>query len=830
LRERSPSGGPFRTHEGEPEHRGYIKVAVARPLEGELTYSVPADLELQVGHVVLVPLGSQAETGYVVQRLDEPDLEPSKIKAVTRLVDPLPAFDARQLNFFRWIADYYLSPLGMVIATALPSGIRAKSVRVLVPTDPGLLALTQRAVEGTELQVLREVVSRPGLTRRGLRRRLGEELEGDEVDRKIDQLVRLGHIDWIDREVNEAKGRVKTVARANQHVDPGWAAGPRQAAILRWLPEDGSSRDLNDLLAEHGEAARASCNRLVELGYVVMGERELRDALTSAAPMGPKDPPPPNPDQLAALAALADPAAQGPYLLFGVTGSGKTEVFLGATRTVLDRGKQVLVLVPEIGLTPQLVGRFRARFGDNIAVLHSGLTGGERLAQWRRIRAGEAQVAVGARSALFAPFQQLGLVVVDEEHDDSYKQEEGVPYHARDLAVVLGRNHGCPVLLASATPSLETWHNALLGRYALLRLPNRATPRPVPTIELVDLTEIEGGRGGSPDDKPLLAPEVVFALEETFRKGGQAIVLYNRRGYATLVECTSCGSSYECPNCAISMTLHKMVGTVCCHYCGLKLPYSRQCPVCGSTALDEEGKGTERIEEKLAEMFPDVPIGRMDADTTAGRGAHERILAEFREGRTRLLVGTQIVAKGHDFPGVHCAVVISADRSFRMPDFRAAERTAALLVQLAGRAGRGAVAGRVFVQTYKPDHYVLQHLRDLERFYETELKLRATMRYPPFTRLVLIRMDGVDRKVVLHAAETLGRKLRTEAKPYKVSVLGPAPAALPRLVGRWRFQLIIRSESVRELRTFLDAVRGELVRTGKQGVRVHWDVDPRQLM
>jgi primosomal protein N' (replication factor Y) len=413
----------------------FAKVAVARPLGDELTYAVPAEVgDLRVGHVVLVPLGSTGETGYVVGRTDEPGFDPAKIKPVSRLLDPVPAFDEDQLAFFRWIADYYLAPLGMVIHTALPSGFRAKVVRVLAPTDDGLAALTRREIEGPAAQVLREIVARPGLTRRGLQRRLAEELEPAEVDKRIDALVRAGAADWVDREVGEAKGRVRTLVRVPG--DRPAPKGARMAAILGSLAEE--PVDVARVLAEHGEAARTSIARLVELGHLAWGERERRDPLEDAGPLGSSAPPPLNEDQRAALAALTADDAAGTWLLFGVTGSGKTEVFLGAASHALARGKQVLVLVPEIGLTPQLVGRFKARFGDRVAVLHSGLTGSQRLAEWRRIRAGEASVAVGARSALFAPFTELGLVVVDEEHDDSYKQDEGVPYHARDLAVVLG--------------------------------------------------------------------------------------------------------------------------------------------------------------------------------------------------------------------------------------------------------------------------------------------------------------------------------------------------------------------------------------------------------
>ncbi len=785
----------------------------------------PSVGEVAVGHVVLVPLGATGETGYVVDTALTTTLDPARIKPLTRVLDPVAAFDARQLEFFRWIADYYLAPLGMVIHTALPSGIRAKVMRVLHAAEEGVLALSRREVDGAPAAVLREVIARPGLTRRGLARRLAEELDAGEVDRAVDALVRRGHATWEDKEVGEVRGKVRTVALVGEpEVEP---RGTRVRSVLEALRRAGAPVDLPSLLEAEGPTARTVLNKLAAEGIVVYGEREDRDALVDAPALGPAAPPDLNPDQRAALEVLCAEEAKGPHLLFGVTGAGKTEVFLGAARAVIDRGKQVVVLVPEIGLTPQLVGRFRARFGDSVAVLHSGLTGAERLAQWRRIRAGEAQIAIGARSALFAPFRRLGLLVVDEEHDDSYKQDEGVPYHARDLAVKLGAMAECPVVLASATPSLESWFNARQGRYRLLRLPKRATSRPVPDIEVVDVSDLPEVDG----ERPLLAPVVEQALRDTFARGGQAIVLYNRRGFATHVQCGACGATWECPNCAVSMTLHRAVGRVCCHYCGLELGYTGACPVCRSTEMEEGGRGTERIEEQLQALFPGVVVDRMDADTTSRRGAHQEILDAFREGRTQLLVGTQVVAKGHDFPGVHTAVVVSADRGFRMPDFRAAERTAALVLQVAGRAGRGEVPGRVLVQTWQPDHYVLKHLRDLEAFYETELRLRATLRYPPFSRLVLVRFEGVDRSIALRQAEELARELRRVARQAEgVAILGPAPAALPRLVGRWRFQLVIRGEKLGPLRVYLREVRSLLERAGKKGVRVSHDVDPRHLM
>jgi primosomal protein N' (replication factor Y) len=807
----------------------YARVAVARPFAEPLTYSVPAHLgDVALGHVVLVPLGKQAETGYVIERLYDASqlgFDPAKAKPIKRVLDPLPAFDEEQLDFLQWVARYYKSPLGMVLHTALPSQIRAKVLSVVHATEAGVAALTTRTVDGEAAQVLREVVSRPGLTRRGITRRLSQELDKKQVQRALRQLERDERVAWADKEVGGVSAMVPTVVRTAAARPE--REGKRMTALLDRLEAHDGPMDLADLLEDQPSSARSVVTRLQRDGLVELGEREQRDLLDDAPALGPSAPPVLNEHQSAALEVLTAPDAVGAHLLYGVTGAGKTEVFLGAARATLDRGKQVLVLVPEIGLTPQLVGRFRARFGRGVAVLHSGLTGAQRLAAWRRIRAGEVDLAVGARSALFAPFRDLGLIVVDEEHDDSYKQDEGVPYSARDLAVVLAHRLGCPAVLASATPSLESWHNARTGRYTLLRLPERATKRPVPQVEVVDLTEVDVPEG---QERPLLAPEVHHALRETFDRGGQAIVLYNRRGYATVVSCTSCGATYECPNCGVSMTLHKGSRRVTCHYCALSLGYDKRCPVCHADGLDEGGKGTEQIEERLREAFPDVAIARMDADTTAQRGAHHRILTAFREGHTQLLVGTQIVAKGHDFPGVHTAVVISADRGFRMPDFRAAERTFALLVQVAGRAGRGEVPGRVLVQTWKPDHYVLQHLDDVERFVDVELRIRQTLNYPPVSRLCLLRLDGVDRRAVVSAAEALGRDLRQAARGQQVGILGPAPAAMPRLVGRWRFQLVVRSASAGLLQRFLDGQLPRLSKAAGKGVRVHWDVDPRHLM
>ncbi len=805
----------------------YVSVVTARPFVQELTYSVPAHLPaLQLGHVVLVPLGALGETAYVLGPSGTEGLDPAKIRPVTRVVDAEPAFDAAQLEFFRWVADYYLAPLGVVLHTALPSRLGARELRVVEATERGSAALAANAVPGDAAIVLREVVSRPGLTARGLARRLDDTLAADAVAAGLAVCLRRGWIERGVRTVGKVGGRV-TVAQlavdvdvARQRIRQG--AG-RQLAVVEALSN--GALDVSAVVAGLGGAARVALTKLVQLGVVTLSEREKRDALAAAEPLGPSVALALNAAQRAALDAVTASDAAGPWLLFGVTGSGKTEVFLGAADAALKAGRQVLVLVPEIGLTPQLVGRFRARFGPNLAVLHSGLTGAERFSEWRRVRAGDVSLAIGARSAIFAPFRNLGLVVVDEEHDDSYKQDDGVAYNARDLAVVLAKRHQCPVLLATATPSLESWANADRGRYRLLRLPMRATPRQLPEIQVVDVSA-----WAKPEERPVLLPEAEVALREAMDDGGQAIVLYNRRGWATMVECNRCGGTYECPNCGISMTLHKGRNEVVCHYCAFRLHYDGTCPRCKRPTLDEKGRGTERVEEAVRTLLPGVVVARMDADATAVRGSHAHLLTAFREGHTRVLVGTQMLAKGHDFPNVRCVVVVSADQPLRLPDFRAAERTWALLVQASGRAGRGEAPGRVVVQTWRPDHYAITAIHSPETFLREELRVRATLRYPPFSRLCLVRVDGVVREGVRDVAEQLARTLRKSANGVVgVTVMGPAPAALPRIAGRWRYQLVLRGESA-AWRPWLGSALPLLRSAAKRGVRVSWDVDPRSIL
>ncbi|MBK9365648.1 MAG: primosomal protein N' [Deltaproteobacteria bacterium] len=814
------------THSGQ----ALARLAVDAPLRQTYSYLVPPALQgvLSLGHAVSAPFGGRSLTAYVVGFHDLDELDPGvphdKLRPIERLIDPIPVFDEAQLALFRWMSSYYHAPLGEVISGALPKEIKGGTRTTHRASEDGVEALAANAIAGDEVEVLREVVRRPGLSRRGVIRSVTDLVAAEDAERALDRLLSRELV-VREQESVGGLGHIKPFIRLRLHGEAQRAAlgkgtpGVRQGAVLSYLAAHPEGVDLAELATELGPYARIVARRLIDRGIAEEELREARDAVVEGELPAERTPPTLNPAQVEAVAKILGPPRA--WLLRGVTGSGKTEVYLHAAAEVLARGQQVLVLVPEIGLTPLLTGRFRARFGDSVAVLHSGLSGGQRLREWRRIRAGEAQVAVGARSALFAPFQRLGLVLVDEEHDDSYKQNDGVTYSGRDMAVVRAARAGCPVVLGTATPSFETWQNAVEGRYGLLELRERATPRPVPVVELVDLRQVEKVDG----HRPLIAPEVVKALQACFDGGGQAIALFNRRGYATCVQCGDCGGEFACPSCGVSLVLHQRQRTLTCHYCGFHRPMPEGCPACGG-ALDVLGTGTERVEEALQTLFPSVPIGRMDADTTAVRGAHHRILAEFGEGRTRLLVGTQIVAKGHDFPGVQLAVVLGADHVLMMPDFRASERAWALLTQLAGRAGRGAVAGRVLVQTHHPEHHVFRTMGDPAAFFAEEERSRRMMRYPPFYRLALVRVEGADRDRSAQAAWALARQLRGDAKEAGVDVIGPAQSAMARLVGRWRNQIILRAKDAGALGRWLS--RHTL--SAPQGVRVHLDIDPRDLM
>jgi primosomal protein N' (replication factor Y) len=530
-----------------------------------------------------------------------------------------------------------------------------------------------------------------------------------------------------------------------------------------------------------------------------------------------------------AIAGALGGEPEASFVLHGITGSGKTEVFLAAAAEALAGDRDVLILVPEIALTHQLVDRVRSRFGSTVAVLHSGLRPRERWREWRRVRSGAARVVVGARSAVFAPLGRVGLIIVDEEHDPAYKQEDGLRYNARDLAVVRARLAKAVVVLASATPSAESYQAALDGRHRLLTLPERPTAHSLPAVEIVDL------RGRPRLEPRLLSDELRAALEANLARGGQTLVFLNRRGFATYLQCPACGTPVTCPQCSVTLTWHRTAAALVCHHCHHRRRPPATCPECVGGALQPFGVGTEQIEAALKACYPLAVVERLDRDAAQRLGAQRRILRDWRAGTTDILVGTQMVSKGHDVPGVTLVAVLLADLSLNVPDFRAAERTLQLLVQVAGRAGRGDTPGRVVVQTLRPGHASVAAVRqhDYIGFITGELERRRALGYPPFARLVNVRLDGPDAAAVERAARELAGRLRRQAKALGLgeeAVLGPAPPPLERLRGRYRWQVLLRSADVPALRALARAARAAeaTIRGGR--MRLAIDVDPYSLL
>lgn len=580
----------------------------------------------------------------------------------------------------------------------------------------------------------------------------------------------------------------------------------------------------------HGKE-RQAIDRLLEKGLVRFDpcpERKEERGDTRSIPTL-------NREQTEAVAAISESIQRHEFrsfLLYGVTGSGKTEVYLHAIDQVQKKGLGTLVMVPEIGLTPQLTDRIKRRFGSHVAVLHSGLAQRDRLLQWENIHSGKSNIVVGARSSVFAPLKSIGLIVVDEEHDSSYKQEEGFRYNGRDLAIVRARIARCPIILGSATPAMESYHNALSGRYRLLSLKERIEKRPPPAIEWVDLRKHFAKRSSS-----LLSSELTDSLTENWLKGRQSLLFLNRRGFAEYLLCTLCGFVFMCPNCSVTLTFHRETAEARCHYCNLSAIAPDTCPKCGSARLKGVGSGTEKVQSELKKLLPHARIGRMDRDTVKRKGAYESILSDWGTAKIDVLVGTQIVTKGHDIPGVTLVGVLLADSSLNRPDFRAAEKTFQLVTQVAGRAGRGDEKGRVIVQTFQPDHYVFESVRkgDMQRFFDQEIQLRRSLGYPPFTRLAEIRLDGAVEANVRSAALRVGSRLRDilTLQPHSgaVELIGPAPAPISRIRNRFRWHLLLKGKDPQSLRrAIIEAKHILFPRTGSQRIRISVDVDPIDML
>ena len=826
----------------------FCNVALPVPLRTSFTYAIPAELRevLQPGSRVLVPFRKRAMVGVVVE-LAESAPEGTKIREITRVLDLGPALTPRLIELAQWIAGYYLAPIGEVFRTMLPPLTELKSQRKIYLTDAGWEAA--ESLNGSELphgltrgevELLARLKKNNGALAPGPAAKLGVDASG------LQRLQRRGLIEI--REITA--GRKRKVQRI-----VAWKS--REAEPLAKKDEEEDNAESQSTQRKRGEERVRELletgrgplpfPQLLKIAKVTrtLIERMLRDALLESweEPIDPAEDPfdagytPPahelNADQesvLKAIRARFELGEFGVQLLHGVTGSGKTEVYLRAVQETLARGKTAIILVPEIALTLWMGRQCRSWFGakfEGVAVLHSVLSDVERAREWWRVRNGEARVVVGTRSAIFAPLENVGLIIVDEEQENSYKQEETPRYHGRDVAIVRAKMEGALALLGSATPSMETYHHARNGKYELLTLASRVAERSLASVEVVDLRdEFEQTHKTSPISAKLHA-----GIQECLANGTQALVLINRRGYSWSVLCRSCGASAQCVNCSISMTHHKQRNRLECHYCGSIQQIPKQCPKCQSKYIYFFGEGSEHLEERLRKEFPGARIARLDRDTARTKRQYQETLGAFAGGALDILVGTQMLAKGHDFQRVTLVGVVSADSSLSLPDFRAAERTFQLLTQVAGRAGRGELAGQVLIQTFYPEHYAIQDAvkQDYVSFFERELHFRRMMAYPPFTSLANV----IVRDTSLEKAIRWSRQLSEYFSPHDgkgLRILGPATAPLARLKKEHRFQFLLKSPKRSVLTKLLGGAMAYINSREIPQTAVLVDMDPLSLL
>ncbi len=773
---------------------------------------------------VLVPLGSRQAVAMITE-LPTSSSQPH-LKTVLAVLDPRPLLDATVLRLCAWMAEYYLCSLGEAVTAALPG-----SVRVLVERMVRRIG-DAPAADLTEVeQQLLACLSTDGAQRATiLTKRFGPKTQ-----RLLASLQRKGHIQ-VSYELGRQDGATKRVRYYRAIGSLGtadrreWSRHrPAQFALYSYLLDHPLGRAPAGELRTTFGTLTAKLHALTKAGLVSAVEEEIYRPVLPASTAVRDDRVQLTAAQQQAIAAVSANIGAGfrAFLLWGVTGSGKTEVYLHSIAACLAAQRTALVLVPEISLTHQLIDRVRARFGEQVAVLHSGLSDGERWDQWRQIARGERAIVVGARSAVFAPLPQLGLIVVDEEHDAAYKQDDGVRYNGRDVAIMRAKLSACPVLLGSATPAMETFHNGQNGRYEVLRLPERVEARPLPAVDIVDLR-----RSPQAGKQLLISPRLVAALKANFAAHGQSLVFLNRRGFANFLQCHACGEPLRCPNCSVALTLHRRWNALRCHHCDYTIPPPSVCSHCGGTSLSAWGAGTEQVEAALRRLVPGARVGRMDRDTTSRKGAQREILAAWERREYDLLVGTQMITKGHDIPGVTLVGVLLADLSLNLPDFRAAERTFQLLTQVAGRAGRGERPGHVIVQSLQPQHFSLQcsvH-HDYARFAAHELATRRELGYPPFARLVQLRCEGPHNESTQAAAHAAAARIRAAA-PKGVVVLGPAPAPLERLRGRFRWLVLVRGRNGAAARAAAAAGRDAVRRQARgRDIRVLVDVDPYNML
>ncbi|MDR3089966.1 MAG: primosomal protein N' [Desulfobulbaceae bacterium] len=842
-----------------------VEVAVAAPLPRTLTYLIKGQsAENLIGRRAIVPLGNRRLTGYILAVLPEIPQTDFTIKEVIALPDATPLFHAGQIPLFRWLADYYHYPIGEVIATAMPAGLNRKSAKRLELVEDNKAVFDAPEADFPWWPKLKEQGS--------LSARESKEILKSAAGKKtVARLVASGVI-RLRQELTGRKQAEKwqVFYHLNSKNQPGifWdqslGAKPEATAIRAFFSRFPASlantlaalspRAVKTLFFFHklatgagadGAVSRAALRQaygpalsatdeLIAQGLIDEERRLAQKNLFGEEITPASNTPFTLSDEQARVTYVVSQAMDAggfsTFLLHGVTGGGKTEVYLRLVAKCLAMGKSALVLVPEIALATQLEEYFLARFASQVALLHSGLSDSERLEQWTLAATGEKRLVIGARSAVFAPLKNLGLIVVDEEHDGGFKQDDGLRYHGRDVAVMRGKLEKTVVLLASATPSVQSAYNAQIGKYRLLTMNSRVgggTPPPVTVLNLADRIR-QGGKG-----RRLFLPPLVEALRDNLTRGKQSVLLLNRRGFSTSIVCQECGAPVECVNCRVSLTLHKSQGQLLCHYCGFHLRPDTICAHCGSMALARIGFGVERVEEEARQLFPQARIARVDTDTARDRRLFLAILRQMKAGEIDILVGTQMVAKGHHFPGVTLVGVVWADGGLGLPDFRAGEKTFQLLTQVIGRAGRGDAPGQVFIQTFRPDHYAIAYARDnrYDLLLAEELGARQNPLFPPYTRLALAHIQGEDEEATSKSALEVARFCRAHIKQNSaLELLGPMPAPIERLRRKYRRQIVMKSAdatALHQLLSRLTEAKNSLIATG---CSLALDVDPENML
>jgi primosomal protein N' (replication factor Y) (superfamily II helicase) len=814
----------------------YADVALPLRVDQTFTYRLPPAMGevAQPGSRIVVPFGRKLVTGYIVGlRSSLPAGSPLaelEIKEAEELVDAIPLIASDVLELTKWVAGYYAAPWGEVLKAALPPGISQSVEEFLSLTAKGHeeLLQTQGDTSATnKVRLMNLVAASEDFTLRAAGRVMGriQALTAARALEKSGSLkIRQG------RRGAAAKEKLQRAVRLRAAVLGKEATTQAQKRVTSALELAGGSLPLKELL-RRAQVTESAVKTLQKKDLL-----ETFDAPVRRDPLAHVDLPEPHAHTLTDLQFKAlseierqlDHKTYATFLLHGVTGSGKTEVYIRAMRRALDMGRSAMMLVPEIALTPVFSRRLRTQFGDQVAIFHSSLSTGERFDEWTRVKNGTAQIVIGTRSAVFAPVRDLGLVIVDEEHESSYRQQDSPHYNARDTAIVRAQKAGAVVVLGSATPSLESFHNAHTNKYQYLTLPERIGKRPLATARIIDMRTAFAKYG-----KPkVFSDDLLQAIEETRERGEQSIVLLNRRGYSSFVLCRSCGESIQCDNCDVTLTYHRSESVIVCHYCNYRRAAPTECPTCAGKYIYYVGEGTEQLEEMLKKAFPDLRLARIDRDTTARRSVFEKSLFDFSEGKLDMLVGTQMLAKGHDFPNVTLVGVVSVDAGLALPDFRAAERTFQLITQVAGRAGRGDRPGRVLIQTYHPEHYALLHAcaQDYAGFYEEEIRYRQNHSYPPFVALASLLVHGSDLERARNLALELRKEMDLANQDRDCRILGPAPAPLARIKGEHRIQLLVKSRSRRRLRQLIDSAVAAIAGRGHNTRAINIEIDPISMM